>query len=155
MVAETLEQKYFQLAARLGDPDAQQELAFCLANGKGCKKDRKEAAKWYRAAVSFLCTLHPPMETHGLIRVCRLPKASVMLVWRGYTRRSFNERRHRSLRILRYPDHLCQSCIPCLYHVATEYSMLVLILRLDDEDPQELKNSAFYVLASAALESDE
>ncbi|KAI0809107.1 hypothetical protein BC629DRAFT_1482054 [Irpex lacteus] len=44
--------KYFQLAARLGDPDAQQELAFCLANGKGCKKDRKEAAKWYRAAVA-------------------------------------------------------------------------------------------------------
>jgi len=32
--------------------DAQQELAFCLANGRGCKKDRKEAAKWYREAVS-------------------------------------------------------------------------------------------------------
>ena len=31
--------------------DAQQELAFCYANGRGCKKDRKEAAKWYRAAV--------------------------------------------------------------------------------------------------------
>ncbi|EMD41354.1 hypothetical protein CERSUDRAFT_120480 [Gelatoporia subvermispora B] len=43
---------YFRVAARLGDPDAQQELAFCLANGKGCKKDRKEAAKWYRAAVA-------------------------------------------------------------------------------------------------------
>ncbi|GJJ13850.1 hypothetical protein Clacol_008107 [Clathrus columnatus] len=42
---------YFQVAARLGDADAQQDLAFCLANGKGCKKDRKEAAKWYRAAV--------------------------------------------------------------------------------------------------------
>lgn len=41
------------MAARLGDPDAQQDLAFCLANGKGCKKDRKEAAKWYRAAVSW------------------------------------------------------------------------------------------------------
>lgn len=33
--------------------DAQQELAFCYANGRGCKKDRKEAAKWYRAAVRF------------------------------------------------------------------------------------------------------
>ncbi|KAI0706231.1 hypothetical protein BC835DRAFT_1313233 [Cytidiella melzeri] len=44
--------KYFRLASDLGDPDAQQELAFCLANGKGCKKDRKEAAKWYREAVS-------------------------------------------------------------------------------------------------------
>ncbi|CCM06354.1 uncharacterized protein FIBRA_08611 [Fibroporia radiculosa] len=43
---------YFRVAARLGDPDAQQELAFCLANGKGCKKDKKEAAKWYRAAVA-------------------------------------------------------------------------------------------------------
>ena len=39
------------MAAKLGDPDAQQELAFCYANGRGCKKDRKEAAKWYRAAV--------------------------------------------------------------------------------------------------------
>lgn len=43
---------YYQVAARLGDPDAQSDLAFCLANGKGCKKDRKEAAKWYRAAVA-------------------------------------------------------------------------------------------------------
>ncbi len=33
--------------------DAQQELGFCYANGKGCKKDLKEAAKWYRAAVSL------------------------------------------------------------------------------------------------------
>lgn len=43
---------YFRVAAKLGDPDAQQELAFCLANGKGCKKDKKEAAHWYRAAVA-------------------------------------------------------------------------------------------------------
>lgn len=42
------------MAAGLGDLDAQQELAFCLANGKGCKKDRKESAKWYRAAVRLL-----------------------------------------------------------------------------------------------------
>ncbi|KAI0320145.1 HCP-like protein [Amylostereum chailletii] len=45
-------QSYFRVAARLGDADAQQELGFCLANGRGCKKDRKEAAKWYRAAVA-------------------------------------------------------------------------------------------------------
>ncbi len=44
-------QQYFRVAARLGDPDAQQELAFCLLNGKGCKKDKRESAKWYRAAV--------------------------------------------------------------------------------------------------------
>ncbi|EPQ61177.1 HCP-like protein [Gloeophyllum trabeum ATCC 11539] len=43
---------YFRTAAKLGDADAQQDLAFCLANGKGCKKDKKEAAKWYRAAVA-------------------------------------------------------------------------------------------------------
>ncbi|KAH9064976.1 HCP-like protein [Lactarius vividus] len=43
---------YFQVAAKLGDMDAQQELAFCYANGRGCKKDRKEAAQWYRAAVA-------------------------------------------------------------------------------------------------------
>lgn len=36
---------YFKLAADLGDPDAQTELAFCYANGKGCKKDMKLAAK--------------------------------------------------------------------------------------------------------------
>ena len=47
-------QQYYRVAARLGDPDAQQELAFCLLNGKGCKKDKKEAAKWYRAAVCRL-----------------------------------------------------------------------------------------------------
>ncbi|KAG9096165.1 hypothetical protein FS749_008998 [Ceratobasidium sp. UAMH 11750] len=43
---------YFQVAARLGDCDAQQELAFCYLNGKGCKKDMKEAARWYRAAAA-------------------------------------------------------------------------------------------------------
>ena len=47
-----MKQGYFQVAARLGDPDAQQELGFCYASGKGCKKDKKEAAKWYRTAVS-------------------------------------------------------------------------------------------------------
>ncbi|KAH7884031.1 HCP-like protein [Phlebopus sp. FC_14] len=43
---------YYRVAAKLGDVDAQQDLAFCLANGKGCKKDKKEAARWYRAAVA-------------------------------------------------------------------------------------------------------
>ncbi|KAG9310256.1 hypothetical protein JVU11DRAFT_9374 [Chiua virens] len=43
---------YYRVSARLGDADAQQDLAFCLANGKGCKKDKKEAARWYRAAVA-------------------------------------------------------------------------------------------------------
>jgi hypothetical protein len=46
-------QSYYTVAARLGDADAQQDLGFCLANGRGCKKDRKEAARWYRAAVSI------------------------------------------------------------------------------------------------------
>lgn len=43
---------YYRVAARIGDSDAQVDLAFCLANGKGCKKDKREAAKWYRAAVN-------------------------------------------------------------------------------------------------------
>jgi len=43
-------QKYFLVAAQLGDMDAQQQLGFCYSNGKGCKKDRKEAARWYRVA---------------------------------------------------------------------------------------------------------
>ena len=49
-------QQYYRVAARLGDPDAQQELAFCLEHGKGCKKDKREAAKWYRAAVRLHCS---------------------------------------------------------------------------------------------------
>ena len=44
--------QYYTVAARLGDADAQADLGFCLANGKGCKKDRRAAARWYRAAVS-------------------------------------------------------------------------------------------------------
>jgi TPR repeat protein len=56
-------QSYFKVAARLGDVDAQQELGFCYANGKGCKKDLREAAKWYRAAVS---------PSHSFVLVLRL-----------------------------------------------------------------------------------
>ncbi|KAG8888191.1 hypothetical protein FRB98_008209 [Tulasnella sp. 332] len=43
---------YFLVAARMGDVDAQQELAFCYLNGSGTKKDKKEAAKWYKRAES-------------------------------------------------------------------------------------------------------
>ena len=56
-------QQYYRVAARLGDPDAQQELAFCLLNGKGCKKDKKESAKWYRAAVRLPPAFLPCMLT--------------------------------------------------------------------------------------------
>ncbi|OCH84448.1 hypothetical protein OBBRIDRAFT_741621 [Obba rivulosa] len=45
-------QSYFRVAARVDDPDAQQELASCLVNLKGYKKDMKETAKWCRAAVA-------------------------------------------------------------------------------------------------------
>jgi len=31
--------------------DAQQDVAFCFANGKGVKKDLKKAAHYYRLAV--------------------------------------------------------------------------------------------------------
>lgn len=48
-------QSYYTVAARMGDADAQMDLAFCLANGRGAKKDRKGAAQWYRAAVCLRC----------------------------------------------------------------------------------------------------
>ncbi|KAK9720090.1 hypothetical protein K7432_004351 [Basidiobolus ranarum] len=41
---------YFEIAATLGDPDAQAELAFCYAHGIGIKKDRYKAAKYYKLA---------------------------------------------------------------------------------------------------------
>ncbi|KAM0750375.1 HCP-like protein, partial [Meredithblackwellia eburnea MCA 4105] len=62
---------YFQLAADLGDPDAQSELAFCLANGKGCKKDMKKAAKYYRMAVA------QGGETFGLSWIYKVSTLSV------------------------------------------------------------------------------
>lgn len=37
--------EYFTMAAELGDVDAQSDLAFCWANGKGCKKDMRKAAR--------------------------------------------------------------------------------------------------------------
>lgn len=44
--------EYFELAARLGDADAQAEAGALLAAGKGCKKDLKRAAAYYRMAES-------------------------------------------------------------------------------------------------------
>lgn len=41
---------YFELAASLGDADAQQELAFCYLKGKGTKVDKMKAAKFFRLA---------------------------------------------------------------------------------------------------------
>lgn len=43
---------YFEIAANLGDPDAQNDLGFCYANGEGVKKDMKKAAKYYRLAAA-------------------------------------------------------------------------------------------------------
>ncbi|PWN35459.1 HCP-like protein [Meira miltonrushii] len=42
--------EYFELAAKLGDADAQAEAGALLAAGKGCKKDLKKAAMYYRMA---------------------------------------------------------------------------------------------------------
>ncbi|SPO39619.1 uncharacterized protein PSFLO_05100 [Pseudozyma flocculosa] len=42
--------EYFELAARLGDADAQAEAGALYASGKGCKKDLKKAAMYYRMA---------------------------------------------------------------------------------------------------------
>ncbi|GAA5967021.1 hypothetical protein JCM3765_003682 [Sporobolomyces pararoseus] len=43
---------YFALSADLGDQDAQLDIAFAYANGKGCKKDLKKAAHYYRLAIA-------------------------------------------------------------------------------------------------------
>ncbi|PWN51727.1 HCP-like protein, partial [Violaceomyces palustris] len=42
--------EYFELAAKLGDADAQAEAGALYASGKGCKKDLKKAAMYYRMA---------------------------------------------------------------------------------------------------------
>jgi len=82
-------QSYFQVAARLGDPDAQQSLAFCLTHGKGCKRDRKEAARWYRAAVCSSPRSRTTCENNQTIYRC-LKEASVMLGWPGSTKTSIS-----------------------------------------------------------------
>lgn len=45
--------EYFELAGKLGDPDAAAEAGALWAAGKGCKKDLKKAAAFYRMAVSL------------------------------------------------------------------------------------------------------
>jgi hypothetical protein len=79
----TTAQSYYRVAANLGDADAQQDLAFCLANGKGCKKDKKEAAKWYRAAV---CATSIIVARYELMMICRSNKVPATSGWRGSTR---------------------------------------------------------------------
>jgi len=41
---------YFEIAANMGDPDAQNDIALCYYKGEGVKKDMKMAAKYYRMA---------------------------------------------------------------------------------------------------------
>lgn len=40
----------FEIAANWGDADAMAEAGFCYAQGQGCRKDLKKAAKYYRMA---------------------------------------------------------------------------------------------------------
>ena len=40
----------FEIAGNWGDADALAEAGFCYAQGTGCKKDLKKAAKYYRMA---------------------------------------------------------------------------------------------------------
>lgn len=81
MALKHLPQSYYTVAARLGDPDAQNDLAFCLANGKGCKKDRKEAAKWYRAAVRIDTHCHLRPEINGFDFQVAQGASDVGLAW--------------------------------------------------------------------------
>lgn len=46
----TLALRCFEIAANWGDADAMAEAGFCYAQGQGCKKDLKKAAKYYRMA---------------------------------------------------------------------------------------------------------
>ena len=41
---------YLNLAAQLGDVDAQMEIGECYLRGEGVKRDKKMAAKWFRQA---------------------------------------------------------------------------------------------------------
>ncbi|KKK18768.1 hypothetical protein ARAM_004306 [Aspergillus rambellii] len=47
---KTLALRCFETAARWGDADALAEAGYCYAEGIGCKKDLKKAAKYYRQA---------------------------------------------------------------------------------------------------------
>ena len=46
----TLALRCFEIAASWGDADAMAESGFCYAEGQGCKKDLKKAAKYYKMA---------------------------------------------------------------------------------------------------------
>jgi TPR repeat protein len=41
---------YFDMAAKLGDPDAMYEMGYCYLNGTGVHKDKAKAAYWLRNA---------------------------------------------------------------------------------------------------------
>ena len=47
---KSLALRCFEIAANWGDADAMAEAGFCYAQGQGCKKDLKKAAKYYRMA---------------------------------------------------------------------------------------------------------
>lgn len=47
---KTLALRCFEIAASWGDADAMTESGFCYAQGQGCKKDLKKAAKYYKMA---------------------------------------------------------------------------------------------------------
>ncbi|EJT98892.1 hypothetical protein DACRYDRAFT_56647 [Dacryopinax primogenitus] len=42
---------YFIVGAQLGDAECAQEVAFCYEKGRGVRKDKMEAARWYRQAI--------------------------------------------------------------------------------------------------------
>ena len=47
---KTLALRCFEIAGNWGDADAMAEAGFCYAQGQGCKKDLKKAARYYRMA---------------------------------------------------------------------------------------------------------
>lgn len=47
---KTLALRCFEIAANWGDADAMAETGFCYAEGQGCKKDLRKAAKYYKMA---------------------------------------------------------------------------------------------------------
>ena len=47
---KTLALRCFEIAANWGDVDAMAETGFCYAEGQGCKKDLRKAAKYYKMA---------------------------------------------------------------------------------------------------------
>ncbi len=47
---KSLALRCFEIAANWGDADAMAEAGFCYAQGQGCKKDLKKAARYYRMA---------------------------------------------------------------------------------------------------------